>query len=358
MRKIYFLICCLFCCLIIISPFSCTKTSYCQNQNEINYRIYKDDTFLFERPMVEVGDIIITKDFTSYEIYLVDQTNFTAKARIVENIEKPKITKKSIGSVSVSDKKISLYMTHNDESYLIGDGTDSYYGAGGIHDITQRLAYCFKQKGVHITVDETLHIPHNSSAYSRSKLTAQKLLKDNPNALFDIHRDGVSRSAYATKVDGEEKCQVRIVVGQANPNKAKNLEFAKYLMSVAEVVCPWLFCDIYYASGNYNQNLYEKALLFEMGTYTIEKELVMQTVPHLVDVVCTTLFQTTIDENGELVIGDLNSENQTIDNYLQSEQSTPANYGLILLLVAVFAIALIFVIWFFIRQKQKVSLIN
>lgn len=261
-----------------------TNTTYCLDE-EFNYQIYENETFLFERPAVKTGDIIITKDFSQYEVYLVDEINLIAKVKNIEDLEKPKITKKAISQISTTNKKISLYMTHNDESYLIGDGTDSVYGSGGIHDVANRLAYYFKQKGVNIVLDETLHIPHNSSAYARSKVTAQKLLDDNPNALFDIHRDGVSRSAYSVKYDNKERCQVRIVVGQANPNKAQNLKFAKYLMSVAETICPWLFCDIYYAAGHYNQNLYEKALLFEMGTYTMEKELVMETVPDLVNVI-------------------------------------------------------------------------
>lgn len=320
--------------------------SFCSQIYENTYQIFEDENLLFERPQVCVGDIIITKDFSEYEVYLVDETTLVAKVKKIKDGEQQKITKKQFTSTNTTDKKICLYMTHNDESYLTGDGTDSIYGRGGIHDIANKLALCLKQKGINITIDETLHIPHNSSAYTRSKQTAQKLLEENPNALFDIHRDGVSRSCYATKVDGKERSQIRIVVGQANPNKEQNLKFAKYLMSVADVVCPWLFSDIYYAKGNYNQNLFEKCLLFEMGTYTIEKDLVLESVPELANVIVTTLFATTIDNDGNLVIGDLSNQNQTIDQTLQQNKNEKTSIFPTIILIVVFLGALGTVIYF------------
>ena len=291
---------------------------------EINYVVYDEqDNKLFERVGVVVGDVYIDKYFSKYEVYLVDEINHIAKARFVEKLQKPNITKKSMTNIATNaDKKIGLYLTHNDESYLIGDGYDSIYGQGGIHDVCNELAYRLTQKGIHVFLDETLHIPHDYYAYSRSKPTAQKLLSNNLNAIFDIHRDGASRSTYAKTTDGVEHSTVRIVVGQANPYKQQNLQFALYLMSVAETVCPWLFLDIFYASGHYNQDLFEKALLFEMGTYTIEKDLVMETVPYLAEVINTTLFNTTVDEEGDLTIGSPQSnENPTIDTVLGSYYS-------------------------------------
>lgn len=335
---------------ILCSSFLCitsTKQSFAiQEIFEQNYQIFEGDTLLFERPQVCVGDIIITKDFDEYEVYMVDETTLKAKVKKLESQDRPMITKKTFSNINANGKKIGLYMTHNDECYLDGDGTDSIYGKGGIHDVANRLAYYLRQKGVNITIDETLHIPHNSSAYTRSKVTAQKLLDGNPNAIFDIHRDGVSRSCYATKVDGKERSQIRIVVGQANPNKEQNLKFAKYLMSVADVICPWLFADIYYAKGNYNQNLSEKALLFEMGTYTIEKELVMDSVPELANVIVTTLFATTVDEKGNLIIGDLSSQNKTIDKTLGNNTQNKTNIFPVLLLITIFLASLGTLVYF------------
>ncbi len=274
-----------------------------------NFLVYdEENNLIFERSDVSLGDIIITKDFRQYEIIEVDITTKIARAKFIGNIKKPiiKNNKDGFSINNVLNKKIGLYMTHNDESFVVGDGVSSINGAGGIHDVAKKLAQEMGKLGIKTTVDETIHNPHNSSAYSRSEKTAKKLLSSGVDAAFDIHRDGVARSVYVDKIDGKEVCKVRIVVGQANPNKAVNLEFATYLFAVAETYCPWLFLDIYYAKGHYNQSLSPKSLLFEMGTYLAEKDLVLNTVPYLASVIDTTLYSTTVEETS--------SENERVEN--------------------------------------------
>lgn len=282
------------------------QNTFAEEVYETNYVVFDEfNNFLFERISVEVGDIYIDKNFNKFEIYLVDSSAKQARAKFVEKVERPKVSKRSQHAIDTStNKKIGLYMTHNAESYILGDGYDSVYGKGGIHDVSKALLTAFEKRGVSVLLDETLHLPHDSLAYSRSKNTAQALLAKKPDAIFDIHRDGVSRRTYAKVTNGKEHSTVRIVVGQANPYQERNLAFATYLLSVAETKYPWLFLDIYFAKGHYNQNLYEKALLFEMGTYTIEKHLVMETVEPLVDIIFTTLYSTAVTEDGDLVIGD------------------------------------------------------
>lgn len=311
-------------CLALITPvFKFGKVYAFENITEINYVVYdENNNYLFERTNIIVGDIYIDKNFNKYVVYIVDEVNHTAKARFTETLPKPFVTKKSLSGIGTAqDKKIALYMSHNDESYIIGDGTSSVYGPGGIHDVAKELHKQLQKKNITAYIDETLHIPHDSYAYTRSRVTATNLLKHDVNAIFDIHRDGASRSTYAKKTNGTEHSTIRIVVGQANANKDKNLQFALYLMSVAESVCPWLFLDIFYAKGHYNQDLFEKSLLFEMGTYTIEKNLVMDTVPYLADVINTTLFNTTVSEEGDLTIGSQAGE-QTVDQILLSNSNS------------------------------------
>ena len=252
---------------------------------------------------IEVGDKIITKDFLEYEVVDVDNVRMVAFAEYNGRYIKPKIVedKRGLNLAPNMKKSVGLYLTHNDESYVPSDGYDSIYGKGGIHDVAKKLQESFTSLGYDAVLDETLHIPHDKSAYSRSNVTAQKLMGNSPDALFDIHRDGASRALYVKNVDGKERCKVRIVVGQANPNYNVNLQFALYLMSVAETICPWLFLDIYNAKGHYNQALYGKALLFEMGSHLVEKELVLATVPHLAEVVDKTLFNT-IDNSDDNVL--------------------------------------------------------
>lgn len=315
-------------------------------EDGIIYQIYDEYGFaLTQRQGVEVGDKFIDSGLNEYEIYLVDEANNTAKAKFIQTYEKPKVTKKTVEKISTTPKKIALYMTHNDESYLIGDGTSSVYGAGGIHDIAKTLKSSLESYGIDVTLDETLHIPHDSKAYTRSNVTAVKLIKEKPDAIFDIHRDGASRSTYVTTANGKEHSKVRIVLGQSNANNQENLQFALYLMSVAEVECPWLFHDIYWGKGHYNQALSNKAILFEMGTYTIEKDYVQETAKELARVINATLYKTTVSENNDLTINGTSTSEPTVNEALENKSSFKAVVIIVPSLIGAAAIATSLVIY-------------
>lgn len=297
-----------------------------ENLGETTYKIYDEEgNLLIETQSVEVGDIFINRDFRKYEVTLVDETLGVANSKYIGTIDKPKVTNKKNALISNAEysKNIGFYCSHNDESYENGDSTSSVYGKGGIHDIVQLICENLQKYGVNTVFDETLHIPHDSKAYTRSSVTAKGLLRDYKlDALFDIHRDGASRKLYITNDKGTERAMVRIIVGQTNPYKDKNLEFALYLMSVSEVVCPWLFLDIYYAKGHYNQALTNKSLLFEMGSHLVEKDLVKKTVPYLAEVIAKALYYTQINEKGELIIGNNESNNSSLNDYFEENTDT------------------------------------
>lgn len=293
-----------------------------------HYIIYDEqNNYLFEKAEVLIGDNYVSKEYKMYEVTLLNEQLKTGIAKFIKQLKKPKVSISAVPSpISTTGKHIGLYCSHNDESYEPTDGYYTIYGKGGIHDVANELKTTFQNSGVTTTFDETLHIPHDYLAYSRSSVTANRLLNENTlNALFDIHRDGISRSFYATTVNGQERSKIRIVVGKANPNKEVNEDFALYISAVADEMFPWLISDIYYATGHYNQGLFEKALLFEMGTYLIEKELVLSSIDPLVQVINTVLFNTTVDPStGELEIGGTPTEtNPLVDDALNNE-----SYGL------------------------------
>jgi stage II sporulation protein P len=206
-------------------------------------------------------------------------------------------------------------------------------------------------------------LPHDSSAYSRSYSTAYALLEKGVDALFDIHRDGVSRSVYVKTIDGVERCKVRIVVGQANENKDANLQFAMYLVSIAEEYCPWLFLDIYMAKGHYNQALSSKALLFEMGTYLAEKDLVIDSTPYLAGIVDKTLFSTVVQDDNSLVVTDDVSEEDEenlVTNVLENETTSQTFYDKYSANITAFVVILLIILTFVVisavkRAKKKKS---
>lgn len=331
------------------------------------YIVYdEENNVVFENNIVEVGDKIISCDFKEYEIISVNHENQTAVAEFTGYYIAPKIKNYSKGlnfSNPLPNKSVGIYMTHNDESYVTTDGYSSTYGKGGIHDVARELKKDFEDLGYTVYFDETLHLPHNSSAYSRSEVTARALLEQQPDALFDIHRDGVSRSVYVKYVDGVERCKVRIVVGQANPNKEANLQFAMYLVSVAKEYCPWLFLDIYYAKGTYNQNLTNKGLLFEMGTYLAEKELAIDSAQYLAKIVDKTLFSTVVEEDN-LLISDEKIDPSTqnlVNNVLENTNSvnyTSKYVKNIIIFISLVVFSLLLCFCFAVYKKRKLHYEN
>ncbi len=301
---------------------------------------------------IQVDDEYISSDNNHYVIQSVNEEEKTAVAKFTETVKMPvfNITKKgNIEAVNASTgKRIGLYHTHNDECYNDADGTDSIYGKGGIHDIGAKFKNNLENLGVTVFYSEALHLPHDSGAYTRSEQTASQLLKNDLDAIFDIHRDATPRSEYITTVNGEKMSKVRMVVGSANVKSGINKEFALNIKAYADQVYPGLIKDIYIGKGGYNQQLSPRAMLFEMGTNTIEKSLVEKSVVPLTKTIDVVLYGTRSASASS--VEDIDTEASTGDTLeagLVAESSTGAgtkatNSTLWIVLGSIGGIALIF----------------
>ena len=193
---------------------------------------------------------------------------------------------------AMGEKRIAMYCTHSDESYEPSDGTYSDDDRGSIYEIAAALAAALDEDGVSATVADTLHHPHDSGAYRRSRQTAMELLRETvPDALLDIHRDGIpDPEQYLTTIGGRECSKVRLLVGRGNQNMEVNKEFALTIKAVADKLYPGLIKDIYMGKGVFNQDLLPKSVLLECGTYTLEKETVLRSMPMMANVLYRTLY--------------------------------------------------------------------
>jgi stage II sporulation protein P len=230
---------------------------------------------------VYVDDQYISGDNKRYVVTQVDAENYTATARYDSDEEMPAIDwlKPAFAPVSSDtsggsgDRLIAIYATHTDESYVPSDGTSSEDDGGGILDVADALKSAFEKQGVTAVIDTTSHLPHDSGAYRRSRQTAVSLMKKMPDALIDVHRDGIpSAEEYLTEVEGVDTTQVRLLVGRSNQNSEANKEFAKSIKAVADEQYPGLIKDIFIGKGTYNQDLTPNAILLEFGTHTTSKE--------------------------------------------------------------------------------------
>ena len=171
--------------LILLSVNCLTYSSYSvfalqEELEDVNnaYVVYTTNgDYLFEKSDINLLDNYISKSFDMYEIVSINKTDKTAVAKFVKTLKKPKIVVNTNPEpIAATNRKICLYLTHNDESFVPSDGVDSVYGAGGIHDVAKELKKCFQELGIEVFLDETLHIPHDTSAYVRSQKTAKSLL--------------------------------------------------------------------------------------------------------------------------------------------------------------------------------------
>lgn len=241
----------------------------------------------------EKGDEYIAGDNTLYEIIAVEGD--TAVARAQGKADMPDVSWLDADAAmpvsAMGEKLLALYCTHSDESYEPSDGTYSDEERGTIYQVARALADGLEDKGAETAVSDALHYPHDAGAYRRSRQTAVQLLKKGPDALFDIHRDGIPNvNEYAATIGGKQCSRVRLLVGRGNQNMAANKDFALKIKAVADKVYPGLIKDIYMGKGTYNQDLAPHSVLLECGTYTLSKERVLLSMPMMADVLYRTMY--------------------------------------------------------------------
>ncbi len=153
--------------------------------------------------------------------------------------------------------------------------------------------------GVEVVYDKSSHLPHDAGAYRRSRQTAEELLKKQPEALIDIHRDGIpDPGEYENTVEGQDITKVRLLVGRSNPSADANRTFAKQIKRTADKMYPGLIKDIFIGKGHYNQELYPRSVLLEFGTHTTDKEHAIQSTEYMAKVLDDVLFGGTAKAEG------------------------------------------------------------
>lgn len=279
----------------------------------------------------EIGDEYISQDNLHFRIAEVDSHTRTAIAKLLGTADMPDVSwidmEKSHPVAALSQRKIALYCTHSDESYVKGDGTESVEGSGGIYDIAHDFGSKLEALGATVEISDNTHLPHDAGAYRRSRQTALQLLKGGPNGIFDIHRDGIpDPDEYATTVGNQKMSKVRLLVGKSNQNKEANLRFAKQIKAVGDKIYPGLIKDIYMGKGTYNQDLAPRSVLLEFGTHTLDKELVLASTRPMSEVVYKALFGGVTGSAGTSdVSGSSSSSSQAADTSVPlSEDNTGA----------------------------------
>jgi len=240
------------------------------------------------------GDEYISGDDQWYRVVSVDDAARTATARCLgpaapEDAALAAFAAKK-GDSGDGRKLIAMYSTHSDESYVPDDGTASKWKGAGIYDVGDSLKAALEKRGIETVYSKETFLPHDADAYTRSRRTAEELLKQGPDALLDIHRDAVPAEQYETEVNGEDISKVRLFVGRTNQNAAENRAFAQQIKAEADREYPGLIKDIFIGKGNYNQDLSPNSLLLEFGTHEIDKEKAQEATGYIAEVLDSVLF--------------------------------------------------------------------
>lgn len=222
---------------------------------------------------VFVGDEFILENNRHYQVIKVNAKENKAIAQFLDEVElvwqEEWATVPVTTMLAAESSQVGVYMTHTDESYIPTDGAESIPGNGGILKVGNVFSNNLKKKDVNVLISFNKHDPHDAKAYHRSRKTAVQLLKTNPLALVDVHRDGVpDPNFYQTTVKGMPGTKIRLVIGKQNPHMEANLTFAKNLKAYFDRTSPGLIKGIYMGKGNYNQDLGPRTILIEVGTYT------------------------------------------------------------------------------------------
>ena len=244
------------------------------------------------------GDEYIASDNRLYRIATVDDENQSATAEYLGMALQDTDALAAFYALAEDDAKgkggdgklICMYSTHSDESYVPDDGTESRWQDAGIYDVGDSLKEALEKKGIDVVYSHETFLPHDADAYTRSRRTAEELLKKGPDALIDVHRDAVPAEQYETEVDGEDISKVRLFVGRTNPNAAANKAFAQQLKAAADKAYPGLVKDIFIGRGNYNQDISGNSILLEFGTHEIDKDKAIAATGYMADVLDTVLY--------------------------------------------------------------------
>jgi len=241
------------------------------------------------------GDEYISGDDRLYRVVSVDDESCSA---VAEDLGPAVLDQQAFADFLAAygeekdgnGKLICMYSTHSDESYVPSDGASSLWENAGIYDVGDALKANLEAKGITVEYSDRSFLPHDAGAYDRSRGTVEEYVKQMPDAIIDIHRDGIDAEEYETEVAGEDTSMVRLFVGRSNQNAAENKAFAQRLKAAADAAYPGLIKDIFIGKGNYNQELYPQAILLEFGTYEIEKEKAISATEYMAEVIDEVLF--------------------------------------------------------------------
>ncbi len=174
--------------------------------------------------------------------------------------------------------EVLIYHTHTTENYAEGDTYEEGHVFLSEDDeqnmvaIGNEFAAVLESHGIGVIHDDYHHISagyNKAYASSRDSVISTLSKYSTVKIVIDIHRDSVSSEGSERKplayINGEPTAQVMLVVGSNHKAWQKNLSAALKMQNAMNSLSPTLARPIYFSKGEYNQSVFEGAMLLEVG---------------------------------------------------------------------------------------------
>ena len=214
---------------------------------------------------------VFVKNTTSFDLDIKKELNKRAELKITDK----------------SKPSILIFHTHTTESYEMADNgwycsdyaTRSKSSDRNMIRVGDEIQKQLENAGFNVIHDTTIHDLKYNGAYSRSRDTVEKILKENPTVqvVLDVHRDAIyqqngTRIKPVCEVDSKKSAQIMIITGCEDgdvedfPNWKKNLTFALQIQNEAQKQFEGLMRPVMFCNRKYNMDMTPCSLLVEFGS--------------------------------------------------------------------------------------------
>lgn len=184
---------------------------------------------------------------------------------------------------------VIIYHSHTTESFVPTSGKEF------TTDLTQTVVRVGEELASLLEEDYGIKVVHHrgvhdlprSQAYARAEETVKGLVKKYPEAslVIDLHRDGISRVATTTTLEGKEVGRTLLVMGTNHARWRENYSFALEFHEKSERLFPGLSRGIRDRSFTYNQDVHPRAILLEVGGHRNSLEEALATTGYLARII-------------------------------------------------------------------------
>lgn len=185
-----------------------------------------------------------------------------------------------------SEPVVLIFHTHTTESFLLSDNgvfyeeyeTRSTDSSKNMVRIGEEICKVLEENNIGFIHDTTIYDDTYEGAYSRSRESVEKYLRDFPSIqiVLDVHRDAIyysdtSRCKPTAEIDGKKAAQIMIITGAQEgyisdfPDWEDNLKFALCFQKTAQDIYPGLMKPLYFCQRKYNMDTAKCSLLLEVG---------------------------------------------------------------------------------------------